>query len=265
MNNSRPQSNWRETLSKKDKTAYILIEASLTLLSVLCLLVYLSVKSVIAFWNNNVLANNMQTGTYYISPLCFLIFAAVCYIDANYRRSGVTLFKSKNTTCCHTAKKEHIKKREKQDKAKKILFWTSLFTICVIISLFGVLQRTVIYNDGSIHTFGNFGNETSVVSTDNVTGVIITATEYRRKTPEDTDVYITVNCEGSQSYVFNIESFIGHDYYTDNAIEGMIRIKELYSGVPLTIEGEEKLEAFRELYELSEKENKLLDKLFEIN
>lgn len=254
-----PYGDWRAILSKKDKAAYILIEAFLTLLSVFCCLIYLSVKSVIAFWDNSIIASSMQTGTFYVFPLCILILGAVCYIDAKYRRSGVTLFRRKS----HSSKKEHVMKREKKAKAKKTTLWLSLLIICIMISLPGLFSRAVMDKDGTLHIYNSFNKETCTLSSDNVLSLSINATESRIRTAEETDVWLTVYYEDGKEYSFNMESFIGSEDYSDSYIEGMIRIKELMSHKEIAIYGRENLNAFAEAFELSENEMELLDKLFE--
>ena len=258
-----PYGDWRVVLSKKDKVGYILIEASLTLLSLFFGLVYLTVKSVIAFWDESTLASVTQTGTYWVMPLFLFIIATVCYIDSNLRRKGVLLFKNKNTDCCHSSKKEHVIKREKKAKAKTIILWFLIFVICVLFCLPGFFSRIVMDKDGNLHIYNSFNKQTRFLASDDVVSLSVNATQYRRKTSEETAVWITVYYKDGKEYSFDTESFIGSEQYTDREFEGMIKIKRLLSHADITINGKDKLDNYAETFELSERDKELLYKLFE--
>ena len=197
--------------------------------------------------------------------LFLFIIATVCYIDCNLRRKGVLLFKNKNTDSCHTSKKEHVRKREKKAKSKTIILWFLIFVICVLICLPGLFSRTVIDKSGNLHIYDSLNKKTCSLTSDDVVSLSINATEYRHKTPEETNIWITVYYKDGKEIYFDMESFIGSENSSDGyAIEGMIKIKELMSHTDITINGREYLDNYAEVYELSDNQRELLDKLFEV-
>ncbi len=254
-------------LSGTDRVAYTFTYILIIISSLFIALVYLSVKSAIAFDDESILATAGNVGVRWIIPLCLSVISLSIYIDINYRWKDVPFFtrkKDKNIKS-PTAQKEHVSKRVKKKKTYKILAWILLFFSCIIISLPGLFSRACIDNAGTLHCYDSFNQKLPETPIDELESLIIKATTYDRLKSYDTDFWLTLRYSDEKEYTFYTSSFntVSDDYYSD-ALNGMIMLKELVPKEKVEIVGADNLEEIIEMYEFNGKQNKLLYKLFEI-
>ena len=265
--NKKPFRDQKGHLSKKDRVGYILIYILLFLFDLFSVLVYLSIKSTIVFWDERAFAFSESAGKWQILPFGLFVLANIIYTDANYRLKNIPLFKGKQkyNVAYHSSKKEHVAIEEKKKRAKRIIVWFLSLIICVSVSLFGLFSREVMDKDGTLYIYNSFNAQTASLSVDDVVSLSINATKYMRRRGDETDLWLTVNYKNGKECIFNTDSFIGSDDYSSytDSLKGLIKIKELLKDKPLTINGSENLDEVAEYFEISADDMHLLYELFE--
>ena len=206
-----------------------------------------------------------------LAPALLITFLPLLNFFATGFNEKKPIFGNKNVnyfSSTRYAKAEFLFKKKSNSKEKnmKLIVASSLAVVVVICTIFGLLGRNSIYNNGDIKVYSVFNTVKKEYSVDDISKVTIEiGEEYSRYGGYIANCFVDVETVNGKNFDFVTIEANWNDYKISEKIANISTLKTVFdnNNITVTAIGEEYIDKFVEYYELTEQERILLTELFE--
>ncbi len=274
----KKQKDNKPQLSKLDKFIYDLLLIIFIIIAILSINAFIPLVTKLSFFDESVIAATPHFSIIWSVPFLLLILLTPLEIlienqtkhkaifgnkSIDYRRFSTTL-----RPIFGEERNKAITEKQRKSRNTKLIAWFVSFLILGAIGCLGLFGRDVLTTDGRIIEYSAFNNVREEYAINDISKVEY-STYYSsggRYSPDTYDYSVEIYILNSDdSYLFDNQSFKNNKQDDiSTSLNEMIRLKEtVYKNKKITFNAQTELSKIAEHNKFSEKETKLLYKLFE--
>lgn len=258
-------------LSKLDIFIYNTIIIVIALFTCLALFGSDYIAEFIAYADETVMLSYSRWTLVFLFPVFFIAIFPILYFFVMGLEEKKPIFGNKNVNYLSTtrySKAEFLfkKKSNSKDKKIKIIVALILVVVAIICTVFGLVGRNSIDNNGKIKVYSVVNTVNKEYSTDDVSSVTIEiGEEYTGRGNYRPMCWVRVETRNEKKFDFSLSDTHWTKINIAEKIDNISTLKTVFdsNNINVTVIGEENINELIEYYELSEREKTLLAEMFE--